>query len=149
MKNRIVINTVVVVFFLSLGIVNAQDTKLSAPPQDQGLPYTRSARTRALEGIKGTTAIFVGGRYAYINGYKVRLDTKDILHSEAVLQNGKLFVPEAFASLITQKKFNPKPIPKDLIKIEDKWVYEVVRELDEGEPAIRSDFGYLVVEDVD
>lgn len=107
--------------------VTAQEAKLSAPPQNIGLPYTRSARTRALEAIKGTTAIFVGGRYAYLNGYKVRLDTKDILHSEAVLQNGKLFVPEAFASLITQKEFNPKPIPKDLIKIEDKWVYEMER----------------------
>jgi len=106
---------------------DAQSPKLSPPPQDKGLPYTKSARPRALEAIKGTTAIFVGGRYAYINGYKVRLDTKDILRSEAVLQNGKLFVPEAFASLITQKEFNPKPIPKDLITIADKWVYEVER----------------------
>jgi len=107
--------------------VKAQLPKLTSPQQDQGLPYTRSARPRALEAIKGTTALFIGGRYAYINGYKVRLDTKDILHSEAVLQNGKLFVPGPFASLITQKEFNPKPIPKDLTSIADKWVYEADR----------------------
>ena len=108
-------------------LVNSQSPKLVPPPQDKELPYTKSARPRAIEAIKGTTAIFVGGRYAYVNGYKVRLDTKDILRSEAVLQNGKLFVPDAFASLITQKNFSPKPIPKDLITLVDKWVYEVER----------------------
>ena len=100
---------------------------LPSPPQNKGLPYTKSSRPRALEAIKGTTAIFVGGRYAYINGYKVRLDTKDILRSEVVLQNGKLFVPEAFASLITENTFNPIPIPKDLLSLSDRWVYEINR----------------------
>lgn len=122
MKNKIIL--VITFYFIAVQVI-AQT--LMPPPQDKGLPYTRSARSRALEAIKGTTAIFVGGRYAFVNGYKVRLDTKDILRSEAVLQNGKLFVPEAFASLITQKKINLKPIPKDLITLADKWVYEVDR----------------------
>ena len=117
----------IVAGFLSLHQVNAQSPKLSPPPQDAGFPYTKSARPRALEAIKGTTAIFVGGRYAFINGYKVRLDTKDILRTEAVMHNTKLFVPEAFASLITQKEFNAKPVPNDLITIADKWVFEVKR----------------------
>ena len=122
MKNKIIL--LITIFFIA---VKSIAQSLMPPPQDKGLPYTKSARPRALEAIKGTTAIFVGGRYAYVNGYKVRLDTKDILRSEAVLQNGKLFVPEAFASLITQKKINPKPLPKDLITMSDKWVYEVDR----------------------
>ena len=127
MKRRMLAVASVVAGLLVLNQGNAQTPKLVPPPQDKGLPYTKSARPRAIEAIKGTTAIFVGGRYAYVNGYKVRLDTKDILRSEAVLQNGKLFVPEAFASIISQNEFNPKPIPKDLISIADKWVYEVDR----------------------
>ena len=55
------------------------------------------------------------------------MDTKDILHPDAVLQKGKLFVLEAFASLISQNELNLKPIPKGLIKIEDKWAYKVER----------------------
>lgn len=116
-----------VVALLAATNLSAQTPKLAQPPQDKGLPYTKSARPRALDAIKGTTAIFVGGRYAFVDGYKVRLDTKDLLHSEAVLENGKLFVPEAFASLITEKSIRPTPIPKDLTGIADKWVYEVER----------------------
>ena len=122
MSSRFIIS--IATFFIAISCISQT---LTPPPQDKGLPYTKSARPRALEAIKGTTAIFVGGRYAYINGYKVRLDTKDILRSEAVLQHGKLFVPDAFASLITIKEFNPTPIPKDLISIADKWVYEAER----------------------
>ena len=107
--------------------ISAQTPKLTPPPQDQGLPYTRSARPRALNALKGTTALFVGSRYAYMNGYKVRLDTKDILRAEAIKQNGKVFVPEAFATLINQKEIHPKPIPKGLEILQPRWVYEVDR----------------------
>lgn len=118
--------------FLNLSIVMAQAAaqappKLQPPPQDQGLPYTRSAFPRAMEALKGTTALFVGSRYAFINGHKVRLDTKDILRAEAVLKNGKVFVPEAFATLLAQKKIEPKPIPKGLEILGPRWVYDVDR----------------------
>lgn len=104
-----------------------QPPKLTPPPQDAGLPYTRSCRPRALEALKGTTAIFAGSRYAYVNSFKIRLDTKDILRAEAVLQNGKLFVPEAFATIINQKEIHPKPIPNGLEVLKPRWVYEVDR----------------------
>ena len=127
MKYRVLTIATVITGFLSLNQGNAQTPKLTPPPQDAGLPYTRSARPRALEALKGTTALFAGSRYAYINGYKVRLDTKDILRAEAVLQNGKVFVPEAFATLINQKEIHPKPIPKGLEILQPRWVYEVDR----------------------
>lgn len=107
--------------------VFAQTQLLNAPPQDRGLPYTRSSRSQALEAIKGTIAIFAGSRYAYVNNYKVRLDTKDILRAEAILKNGKIFVPEAFAIVIAEKKIQPKPIPKGLEILKDRWVYEIDR----------------------
>ena len=129
MKNKVLICLGAIVYFASsFTIIHAQVAPLSAPPQDAGLPYTHSARAKGLGAIANTTAIFVGSRYAYINGYKVRLDTKDILRAEAVLHNGKVFVPEAFASLIAQKQIHPKPIPKGLELLTDRWVYEVARE---------------------
>ncbi len=100
---------------------------LPAPPQDQGLPYTRSAKARALVALKNTIALCAGGRYAYVYGYKVRLDTVDILRAEAVQQGGKLFAPEAFAALIGLSQFTPKPIPKGLEALADRWVYPADR----------------------
>ena len=113
---------------LSFTSVNAQMAPLSAPSQNVGLPYTHSARQKGILAIENTTAIFAGSRYAYVNGYKIRLDTKDILRAEAVLKNGKIFVPQAFASILSQKEFYPKPIPKGLEILADRWVYEVERE---------------------
>ena len=37
---------------------------LSAPPQDQGLPYTRSGALEALSAIRDRIAVFAGSRYA-------------------------------------------------------------------------------------
>jgi len=125
MKRKLLTTTCIISCFCLFA--SAQAPKLSPPPQDQGLPYTRSCRPRALEALKGTTAIFAGSRYAYVNGYKIRLDTKDILRAEAVLQNGKVFVPEAFATIINQKEIHPKPIPKGLEILQPRWVYEVDR----------------------
>ncbi len=123
-------NLLTIALLLQVAVtINAQTTpaKLTPPPQDQGLPYTQSARPRALEALKGTTALFAGSRYAYVDGFKIRLDTKDILRAEAFLQNGKLFVPEAFATVLAQKKINPKPIPKGLEILKPRWVYEIER----------------------
>ncbi len=120
------------VFIYVLGVVcylsaQAQTVRLPAPPQNAGLPYTQSARPSALAALKNTTALFVGSRYAYVDGYKVRLDTKDILCAEAHLFQNKVFVPEAFAAIVAQTTFHPKPIPKGLEILAPRWVYEVER----------------------
>jgi hypothetical protein len=46
----------------------AEPQSLITPPQNQGLPYTRSARTAALAKIKDHIAVFAGSRYAYVKG---------------------------------------------------------------------------------
>jgi len=108
-----------------ISVVTAQS--ITTPPQNMGLPYTKSARSIAIEAIKNVTALFVGGRYAYVNGYKVRLDTIDILRSEAIKRNNSVFVPIAFAGVIAQEKCIYKPIPNGLEILQDKWVYDVNR----------------------
>ena len=142
MKNALAF--AVLLSFISLGAsaqlvtmqtptVLPKDTKadalvtLPAPAQDQGLPYTRSAKARAREALKNSIALCAGGRYAYVYGYKVRLDTVDILRAEAFRQNGKLFVPEAFAALVGLSTFAPKPISKGLEALADRWVYPADR----------------------
>ncbi len=117
-------------------MLNAQS--LSAPLQDKGLPYSHSARPAALNAIRGMTAIFAGSRYAYVNGYKIRLDTRDILRAEAILQQGIVFVPATFASIIHNKKFTPQPIPAGLESLQDKWVYEVERAVINLPPTIQT-----------
>ena len=102
-------------------------TTLPAPPQNEGLPYTRSGKPRALDAVKPTTALFAGSRYAFVQGYKIRLDTKDLLRAETFLVDGKLFVPEAFASVMSQKTVRPKPIPAGLEILANRWVYDVDR----------------------
>ena len=97
----------------------AQTAPLPVPPQDQGLPYTRSAETRATERIKDTTAVLAGSRYAWVHGFKVRLDEAD-WRAEAVLQDGKVYVPLAFAGVLTLREFKPAPAPTYL---QDRWVY--------------------------
>ncbi len=93
---------------------------LPAPPQDQGLPYTRSARKVALAKIKGQIAVFAGSRYGYVQGYKVRLDEANLRGGEAELRDGKIFVPASFAGVLDLKQVSPPPAPAYLA---DKWVY--------------------------
>ncbi len=106
---------------------STQSQNLSIPQQDKGLPYTRSARAHAMEALKNYTAIFAGSKYGYVNGFKVRLDDKDILRGDAVLQNGAIYVPESFACMLVANKFNPKPIPAGLEILEPRWVYDFSR----------------------
>jgi hypothetical protein len=76
--------------------------KFPVPPQDQGLPYTVSGSTRALDAIRPcVAAVFPGSRYGYIGGLKIRLDAHDLLGGEALLQDGVVYVPRSFASLLT------------------------------------------------
>lgn len=77
-----------------------EDAPLPAPPQDQGLPYTRSARPAAREAIGSNLVFYPGSRYAYVAGYRTRLDAGDPLHGEAIEKDGKLYVPASFAGLV-------------------------------------------------
>ena len=95
---------------------------LPAPPQDQGLPYTLSAEAVGLAKIKDGIAVFAGSRYGYIQGVRVRLDDKDLLHAEAVLKEGSVYVPEAFAAAVRLKEIHPQAVPADLAALTDRWV---------------------------
>ena len=97
----------------------AQTNALPVPPQDQGLPYTRSAQTFATAQIKNAIAVFPGSRYGWVKGFKVRLNEAD-WRAEAVWQNGKVLVPAAFAGVLELQSVNPAPAPEGLA---DRWVY--------------------------
>lgn len=102
----------------------AASQSLAIPPQDLGLPYTRTAQAKALKAIEGTIALFPQSRYAYLNGMRVRLDDVNKLECWSVLRNGKLFVSEAFAGAIVAKKITFQPIPKELENLKSRWVYK-------------------------
>ena len=101
--------------------MHAQTNWPSVPPQDQGLPYTRTAQRFAIEKIKNTVAVFAGSRYAYVHGFKVGLDEVS-WRNEAVLRDGKIFVPAAFAGVLDLAQVQPSPAPKYLA---DRWVYSL------------------------
>ena len=108
------------------------------PPQDQGIPYTRSARARALENIGKCIAVSPGSRYAYVNGFEVRLDDTN-WHDEALAQGGSVFVPQSFISLLSLKDVNPPAPPPYLT---DRWIYTLERpglELAAGVPTMLVD----------
>ncbi|MEI7677222.1 MAG: hypothetical protein WCJ03_10615, partial [Bacteroidales bacterium] len=107
--------------------IKAQQLLLQVPVQNEGLAYTRSAQAHAMEALKNYTAIFAGSKYAYVNGYKVRLDNKDILRGDAVLKDGVIYIPESSACLIVSKTFQPKPIPAGLVILQPRWVYDFNR----------------------
>jgi hypothetical protein len=118
--------------------VAAEETPLPAPPQDQGLPYTRSARAAGLEQIGNTTALFVGSRYAYAGGYRVRLDDTHWL-DEAVQQEGRVYVPVAFAPVIASRTVSADPAPDYLA---DRWVHTLRR----GELSLPASVGRLEID---
>ncbi len=99
----------------------AQTNWSPVPPQNQGLPYTRSAQKFAGEKIKDAVAVFAGSRYAWVHGFKVRLDDAN-WRDEAVLRDGKLFVPAAFAGVLDLAEIKPSPAPSYLA---DRWVYSL------------------------
>jgi hypothetical protein len=101
----------------------AQGRSFDAPPQQQGLAYTRSSLKAAMGAIGNTTALCAGSRYAWVRGYKVRLDTLDILRAEAILHNGGVYVPVAFAPVLVADKEKPNPVPQGLEILKDRWVY--------------------------
>jgi hypothetical protein len=82
---------------------------LAPPPQDQGLPYTRSSIPKALEKIRDGIAVFPGSRYGYIRGHRVRLDSLDLLRSEAVEKEEVVYVPSGFAAAASLPQIDPPP----------------------------------------
>jgi hypothetical protein len=93
------------------------------PPQDQGLPYTRTSHAQALDKIRDCIAVFPGSRYAYDKGLRIRLDEQN-WHDEAVSQNGTVYVPQAFISVLAVK--TPKAdTPPDYLTY--RWVYTIDR----------------------
>ncbi len=107
----------------------------ATPPQDQGLPYTRSARPLALAKIASCVAVFSGSRYGYVQGHKVRLDD-DNWHDEAVTQGGVIYVPVAFLPLLAMKTVATDVAPAYLA---DRWVYTIKR------PAARGPRGVATI----
>ncbi|MFZ4456874.1 MAG: hypothetical protein ACOYOT_11710 [Bacteroidales bacterium] len=127
MKLIKILSVAIGIILFSTANTQAQTVTLPAPPQDKGLPYTRSAHATAENALKNYTAIFAGSKYGYVNGYKVRLDNKDILRGDAVLKDGVIYIPESSACLIVSKTFQPKPIPSGLEILQPRWVYDFNR----------------------
>jgi len=103
------------------------ETLAAAKLEREQAAIKAAADARAMKALSGTIAIYAGSRYAYINGDKVRLDDKDILRGEAIIKDGKIFVPESFAGAIASKSFTPKAIPKGLEILASRWVYDISR----------------------
>ena len=126
MKKFIILSVGILVSTFSLHSADSIPDKnevIPVPPQDQGLPYTRSAQGGALEKIKGTIALFAGSRYAYVDGLRVRLDQANPLHgSEARMEGGDLYVPADFAKVLDLKD-PAKVADKPLYNLGDRWVY--------------------------
>jgi hypothetical protein len=110
---------------------------LTVPPQDQGLPYTRSAQSAGLAKIKGSIAVCAGSRYAYVDGLRVRLEEKDPLHGgEARLEGDELYVPADFAPVLELK--DPRAVADQaLYNLADRWVHNL--RLPDGDSTRKSD----------
>jgi hypothetical protein len=117
----------------NLALAQMAPQLLPAPPQDQGLPYTRSAEAMALKRIADGIAVFPGSRYGYVKGWRVRLSDTDLLRGEAIEKDGVVYVPGSFAALVGARKIHPKPVPPDLAAIAGRWVYSPAEML--GRPA--------------
>ena len=101
----------------------ANSQTLSPPPQDKGLPYTKSAQKFSVAKIKDHIAIFAGSRYAWAKGKKVRLDDTN-WHDEAVRRDGVVYIPVAFAGVLSLKEVKTDVAPTYLT---ERWVYKVDR----------------------
>ena len=106
------------------------------PAQDAGLPYTASGRQRALAALRPYVALFAtatySSRYAYAEGYKVRLDDGDPLRGEPQLREGTIFVSAAFGNVLVLPQFTPPPAPAYL---REKWVYQIRNERERTDAA--------------
>ncbi len=107
---------------LQLPLTGQAAAPLPPPPQDQALPYTRSARAAALAKIRNHIVVFAGSRYGYVRGFKTRLDPARLRAGEATMQDGRILVPAAFAAALDHKPIAPPPVPDGL---DDRWVYDL------------------------
>ena len=108
---------------ISFNCVLLQAQTLQTPNQNLGLPYTRTAKAIAIKKINNHIAVFSGSRYAWVNGFKVRLDDKN-WRDEAITKNGEVFVPLTFASILSLKEIKIDSAPAYL---SDKWVHTIQR----------------------
>ncbi|MCY3018530.1 MAG: hypothetical protein NTW87_05805 [Planctomycetota bacterium] len=88
---------------IAVSMFGSEPTPLTAPPQDKGLPYTRTAAKLALERIKNCTAVFAGSRYAYVNGASRKLER------EAFRRDGKVIAPGVFEGEAAGQKLFSDP----------------------------------------
>ena len=95
------------------------------PPQDQGLPYTRSAHDRALAHLQDHVAVFAGSRIAWVYGKRVTLDDREPRRWAAVRQGGTILVPARFAGLLTVE--HPSARSQPLPYLADRWVWDLER----------------------
>lgn len=96
---------------------------LVPPPQDEGLPYTRSSIAAALRALGQSFAVFPGSRYGYANGSRVRLSENDLLRGQATMRGSELLVPLSFARLLGASLQKAPDVPVELAPIADRWVY--------------------------
>ena len=96
---------------------------LPTPPQDQGLPYTRSAQAAGVKLLGDTVAVALGSRVAWVQGHRVRLDDTR-WRDEAVEREGEVWVPRAFASLV----LTPAPaFDRAPAYLADRWTHTAPR----------------------
>jgi hypothetical protein len=117
--------TWILIFMLCITLLTLRsDAAVSSwpqpPAQDKVQPYTRAANAAALAVINDYVGVFAGSRYAYVRGYKTRLDNSDLLHGEALMQKGIIYVPADFAGALAAKQVKADTAP-DYLK--DRWVY--------------------------
>ena len=105
------------------GFIQSQTPILLPPDQDKGLPYTHSAKPMAIEKIKNHIAVFSGSRYAWVNGFKVRLDDVN-WRDEAITKDGEVYVPLSFAAILSLKEIKTDIAPAYL---KERWVYTIKR----------------------
>jgi len=124
-------------FFVAIfpGLLLAEEA-LIPPPQNEGIPYTRSAQAAAVRALGEGIAVYPGSRYAWVNGLRVRLSDLDLLRAAAIQRDGKLLVPVSFLRLLSAKEIVPPAVPADLAQIADRWVFSVAELLPEISPIV-------------
>ncbi len=115
-------------------LLHAADEALVPPPQNEGIPYTRSAQASAVAGLGEGIAVFPGSRYGWVNGLRVRLSDQDLLRTAAVGHDGKILVPASFLQLLSAKELAAPAPPSDLAPIADRWVFSVSELLPKSNP---------------
>lgn len=88
-----------------------------------GTPYSKDSRNIAIKKIKSQIVLYAGSRYAWVKGYKMRLDDSS-WQQEAIVKEHKLYVPAAFAGIISLPNIVPDPAPEYL---KERWVYTIHR----------------------